>query len=140
MSSRAIQNLFACFSDQLKQTKQPLKNLKAIDALTHCRTRALGASYYRCMLNHTEISSCTRVAIAAVMSAPINNASIGLKSKKRACSTCRTSMLFLPCRMSTYRCGVITKRYLLEFCLKPAKKHYCNYSCSSDMAVSHLGF
>src|SRR5690606_41487482 len=29
--------------------------LKAIDALTHCRTRALGASYYRCKLNHAEI-------------------------------------------------------------------------------------
>ena len=51
MSSRAIQNLFACFSEQLKSTKQPVKNLKAIDALTHCRTRALGASYYRCKLN-----------------------------------------------------------------------------------------
>ena len=55
MSSRAIQNLFACCSEQLKQTKQPLKNLKAIDALTHCRTRALGVSYYRCKLNHAEI-------------------------------------------------------------------------------------
>jgi len=55
MSSRAIQNLFACYSDQLKNTKQPLKNLKAIDALTHCRTRVLGASYYRCKLNHAEI-------------------------------------------------------------------------------------
>ena len=55
MSSRAIQNLFACFSEQLKSTKQPVKNLKAIDALTHCRTRALGASYYRCKLNHAEI-------------------------------------------------------------------------------------
>ncbi len=55
MSSRAIQNLFACYSEQLKNTRQPLKNLKAIDALTHCRTRALGASYYRCKLNHAEI-------------------------------------------------------------------------------------
>ena len=55
MSNRAIQNLFACYSEQLKNTKQPLKNLKAIDALTHCRTRALGASYYRCKLNHAEI-------------------------------------------------------------------------------------
>ncbi|WP_407651352.1 transposase zinc-binding domain-containing protein [Denitrificimonas halotolerans] len=55
MSNRAIQNLFACYSEQLKNTKQSLKNLKAIDALTHCRTRALGASYYRCKLNHAEI-------------------------------------------------------------------------------------
>lgn len=55
MSNRAIQNLFSCFSDQLKKTKQPLKNLKAIDALTHCRTRAMGASYYRCKDNHAEI-------------------------------------------------------------------------------------
>ena len=32
MSSRAIQNLFACYSEQLKNTRQPLKNLKAIEA------------------------------------------------------------------------------------------------------------
>ena len=51
MSNRAIQNLFFCFSDQLKKTQQPLKNLKAIDALTHCRTPAMGVSYYRCQSN-----------------------------------------------------------------------------------------
>lgn len=55
MSNRAIQKLFFCFSDQLKKTQQPLKNLKAIDALTHCRTPTMGASYYRCQSNHAEI-------------------------------------------------------------------------------------
>src|SRR5690554_565461 len=55
MSNRAIQNLFFCFSDQLKKTQQPLKNLKAIDALTHCRTPAMGVSYYRCQSNHAEV-------------------------------------------------------------------------------------
>jgi len=45
MSSRAIQNLFACYSEQLKNTKQLLKNLKAIGALTYCRTPVLAASY-----------------------------------------------------------------------------------------------
>lgn len=55
MSNRAIQNLFGCFADQLAKTKQPLKNLKAIDALTHCRTRAMGVSYYRCKDHHAEI-------------------------------------------------------------------------------------
>ena len=55
MSNRAIQKLFFCFSDQLKKTQQPLKNLKAIDALTHCRTPAMGVSYYRCQSNHAEV-------------------------------------------------------------------------------------
>lgn len=55
MSDRAIQRLFAAYSHQLEQTKQPLKNKKAIHALTHCRTREMGSSFYRCEDNHPAI-------------------------------------------------------------------------------------
>ena len=52
MSDRAIQNLFSTFKPQLDKTKQPLKNLKAIDAITNCRTRAMGVSVFACKDKH----------------------------------------------------------------------------------------
>ena len=55
MSNRAIQRLFAAYRKQLEQTNQPLKNIKAIHALTHCRTREMGISFYRCKKNHKAI-------------------------------------------------------------------------------------
>ncbi len=62
MSDRTIQNLFVAYHDKLKASKQPLKNLKAIDALTRCRTQAMGVSYYTCKDNHpgTEIHHSCR--------------------------------------------------------------------------------
>lgn len=55
MSDRTIQNLFAAYHDKLRAVKQPLKNLKAIDALARCRTREMGISYYTCKDNHPGI-------------------------------------------------------------------------------------
>ena len=55
MSDRAVQKVFAAYHDRLKATKQPLKNLKAIDALVHCRTASMGTSYYACTDQHPGI-------------------------------------------------------------------------------------
>lgn len=65
-----------------------------------------------------KLSNFIRAAIEAVMSAPINNASIGLKSKKRGFSTCRTFTLFLPCRQ---RCRTLSFGRYIEVCTK----HWC---------------
>jgi hypothetical protein len=55
MSNRTIQNLFVAYRDELAQSRQPLKNRKAIYALTHCRTRAMGVNYYACGAGHQGI-------------------------------------------------------------------------------------
>jgi len=55
MSNRAIQNVFVAFQQQLNNSRQPLKNRKAIHAVTHCRTREMGVSVYTCKDNHTPI-------------------------------------------------------------------------------------
>ena len=55
MSDRRLQKLFVFYADRLRQSPQPLKNLKAIDALSLCRTPAMGSSYYRCDNGHPPI-------------------------------------------------------------------------------------
>lgn len=55
MSDRTVQKVFAAYHDQLKATRQPLKNLKAIDALVNCRTASMGTSYYACNDHHPGI-------------------------------------------------------------------------------------
>ncbi|MCZ0867282.1 transposase [Dasania sp. GY-19] len=55
MSNKKIQHLFTAFKNELKQTKQPLKNHKAIFAISHCRTSSMGASFYSCKNNHEAI-------------------------------------------------------------------------------------
>lgn len=55
MSNRLIQNIFAAFKSHLDTSPQPLKNRKAIHAITHCRTREMGLSYFTCSDNHVGI-------------------------------------------------------------------------------------
>lgn len=55
MSNRVIQNLFVANEARLKASRQPIKHLKAIDAITRCRTEEMGVSYYRCESQHTPI-------------------------------------------------------------------------------------
>lgn len=52
MSKRMIQNIFKSCADQLEKIPQPLKNRKAIFAITHCRTAEMGVSYYCCAAQH----------------------------------------------------------------------------------------
>lgn len=52
MSNRLIQNIFSVYKNQLDASPQSLKNRKAIHAITHCRTREMGVSYYSCSENH----------------------------------------------------------------------------------------
>lgn len=52
MSKRTIQRLFRFCKQELEANPQPLKNLKAIDALTQCQTREMGVSYYACPNKH----------------------------------------------------------------------------------------
>lgn len=55
MSDRAVQKVFAAYHDQLKRIRQPLKNVKAINALINCRTASMGVSYYACDDDHPGI-------------------------------------------------------------------------------------
>lgn len=55
MSNKTIQNIFKAYEEYLASTPQPLKNRKAIYALTHCRTDGMGASYFSCKENHEVI-------------------------------------------------------------------------------------
>ncbi len=55
MSNRLIQNIFSTYQSQLDTSPQPLKNRKAIYAITHCRTRKMGVSYYACAESHKGI-------------------------------------------------------------------------------------
>lgn len=55
MSSRVIQKLFLAYEKHLENIPQPLKNHKAAYAIAHCRTAAMGTSYYACSSNHQPI-------------------------------------------------------------------------------------
>lgn len=55
-TNKVIQNLFQAYSSYLKQTKQPIKNLDAIYAIKHCRTKQMGSSIYSCPDKHEEIT------------------------------------------------------------------------------------
>ncbi len=43
-----IQNIFRCYEKQLRSQARPVKHLKAIDAIVHCRTAHLGMNVYEC--------------------------------------------------------------------------------------------
>ena len=55
MTGLVIQKLFSTYKSQLDSSPQPLKNRKAIHAITHCRTRTMGVSYYACADAHKGI-------------------------------------------------------------------------------------
>ena len=55
MSNRTIQKMFVAFKQPLDNSKQPIKNRKAIHAITHCRTKGMGVSVYRCKDHHQPI-------------------------------------------------------------------------------------
>ena len=55
MSDRLIQKIFQSQYSRLAGSKQPLKNIKAIDALAHCRTPEMGSTYYQCEEKHKAI-------------------------------------------------------------------------------------
>lgn len=55
MSNYSIQKIFSAYKHQLDNSPQPLKNRKAIYAITHCRTRDMGVSYFSCSENHKGI-------------------------------------------------------------------------------------
>ena len=50
-----IQNIFKSYAGYLQTCNHPLKNIKAIHAITHCRTSTLGVSYFSCEHQHTPI-------------------------------------------------------------------------------------
>lgn len=52
MPNRTIQKLFRAYKPELDSKPQPLKNRKAIEALTLCQTRDLGVSHYACPKGH----------------------------------------------------------------------------------------
>lgn len=52
MPDRTIQKLFQAYKPALDKMPQPLKNLKAIDALTQCQTPDMGVSCYGCPEGH----------------------------------------------------------------------------------------
>jgi hypothetical protein len=56
MSDRLLQNIFLSYADHLNNSPQPLKNRKAIYAIQHCRTKALGESVYTCNDNHKPVT------------------------------------------------------------------------------------
>ncbi len=58
MSDRSIQNIFKSYETHLALSRQPLKNRKAIHAITHCRTKEMGSSYYSCPDRHEAIEVC----------------------------------------------------------------------------------
>jgi len=55
MSNRKLQNLFRSHLNALDNSPQPLKNRKAIQAITQCRTPDMGVSYFSCQSNHKPI-------------------------------------------------------------------------------------
>ena len=55
MADRTIQNIFLASTDYLDSMPQPLKNRKAIYAITHCRTENMGVSVYTCPQGHEPI-------------------------------------------------------------------------------------
>lgn len=60
-NDRIVQNIFRCYAPSLRQQRRPLKDIKAIDAITDCRTEAMGVSYYACPEGHdakAQVHSC----------------------------------------------------------------------------------
>lgn len=55
MPKKTIQNIFRCYESYLRESSQPLKNRKAIDSITRCRTGELGTSYFSCHEAHDVI-------------------------------------------------------------------------------------
>jgi hypothetical protein len=49
-----IQKIFQSYLPQLNTMKLPLKDLKAIDAITTCRTPAMGYNYLACPQGHED--------------------------------------------------------------------------------------
>jgi Putative transposase/Transposase zinc-binding domain len=47
-----LQNTFQSYAPQLQKQSLPLHHIKAIEAITHCRSGAYGTSYYRCSAGH----------------------------------------------------------------------------------------
>jgi hypothetical protein len=47
-----LQNIFSAYANYLQNLSQPLKNIKAINAITKCRTPALGTRYFSCDQHH----------------------------------------------------------------------------------------
>jgi len=58
MPDRTLQKLFQAYKPVLDNTPQPLKNRKAITALTQCQTRDMGVSYYACPDGHEQWEQC----------------------------------------------------------------------------------
>ena len=54
MPDRTIQKLIRAYKPALDETPQPLKNRKAIGALTQCQTPDMGVSYYACPEGHEQ--------------------------------------------------------------------------------------
>lgn len=52
MPNRTIQKLLIAHKSTLDKTRQPIKNRKAISALTQCQTRDMGVSLYACPERH----------------------------------------------------------------------------------------
>mgnify|MGYP000636861414 CR=1 FL=1 len=52
---RLLQNIFCGYADYLNNSKQPLKNIKAIESIRDCRTQAMGVSYFSCKDKHKVI-------------------------------------------------------------------------------------
>lgn len=52
MPDRTIQNIFRCYANRLEHGRHPLKHLKAMDAIRHCRTPEMGVSYFSCPDRH----------------------------------------------------------------------------------------
>ena len=55
LSDKRIQAIFQAYYPHLTQLRLPLKAIKAVDAITHCRTPAMGVSYFSCADQHTRI-------------------------------------------------------------------------------------
>jgi len=55
MSDRKLQNLFKSHLNYLDSTPQPLKNRKAISAISYCRTPDMGTSYFTCKEQHDPV-------------------------------------------------------------------------------------
>jgi len=55
MSDRKLQNLFKSHLNYLDSIPQPLKNRKAISAISYCRTPDMGTSYFTCKEQHKPI-------------------------------------------------------------------------------------
>ena len=53
-SKKIIQNIFLSRATQLKNTKLPLKDIKAVEAIMHCRTLEQGYTVLSCPHKHED--------------------------------------------------------------------------------------